>query len=159
MADQYRINGNVFGWASITLKIGGVPYSGFTLINYSDKLTRAYQYGMNRAYAPRGRTQGKYEIDECKIGGSKSSCKIVRGALAALAPDGRSYGNVEFQADVLYVEPGEGDPIHDVLEGCKLSTTSAQHSESPDPLSEEMAFSPMRIYWNGLTLFDSSQEP
>ena len=160
MADQYRINGNVYGWASITLKLDGIPYSGFDLINYSDKRERPYQYGMGRHHGPRGRAPGKYTPDASKIGGSKKSLAIFRAALAAKSPDGRSFGNVPFEADVLYVEEGEGQtPIHDHLEGCVLTTTSAQHQESADPLRDEAEMSVMRIYWNGLTLFDSSQEP
>lgn len=159
MADQYRVNGNVLSWASITLKIDGVPYSGFKLINYGDKRERAYQYGMGRHHGPRGRSHGKYTPEEGKVGGSKSSCAAVRAALAALAQDGKSFGNVPFEVDVLYVEEGSSElTIHDHLEGCVLTGASAQHTEGPEGLEEEMPFSVLRVYWNGLTLFDSTQE-
>lgn len=156
--DQFRVNGNVLSWASITLRIGGVPYSGFKLINYGDKRERAHQYGMGRAHAPRGLSAGKYGLDDGKIGGSKSSCAAVRAALAALASDGKSFGNVRFDIDVLYTENDSSElPIHDQIEGCVITGGAANHTEGVEGLEEEMPFKAMRIRWNGLTLFDDTQ--
>jgi hypothetical protein len=159
MADQYLVNGFVLSWASIILKVDGDPFTGFKLINYADQREHAYQFGMGRHHGPRGRSAGKYTPQPCKLGGAKSSFANLRAKLASKASDGRSFGNVEFEADVMYVEPGSSElTIHDHLERCLLGSTSAQHTEGVEGLEEEADFSVMRITWNGLTLYDSSQE-
>jgi hypothetical protein len=156
MSDQVRVNGNVHSWGSIVLKLDGERYYGFDSVAYSDKRTRVKGYGMGRHQAPRHRSRGKYEVDPVKLRGTKASVQIFREALAAKSPDGVSYGDVEFEVMVQYIDTGEA-PITVEIESCVWAENTSSDEESGDPLKEEFAADPMRIRRNGLTLFDSSE--
>lgn len=156
MSDAIRVNGNLYSWGSIIVKIGGESYSGFTSVSYGDKRERSVQHGMGRHHAPRGRSAGKYSADNTKLGGPTSTIHAVRQALAAMAADGKSYGNAECQVVVQYVEPDE-TPMHVEINRCALATDTSSHDEGPDPLKGEIEFSTMYIVRNGLTLFDQSK--
>ena len=155
MGDGARINGNEYAWDSISLKIDGEPFYGFTAINYGDKRERTKSYGMGRHHAPRGRTGGKYTVDPVKLTGPKATFQAVRAALAAKSPDRQSYGNVPCQIVVQFVEQ-DGTPITDELIDCVWVSNSSSHEESADPLKEEVEFDCMYIKRSGLTLFDNS---
>ncbi len=157
MADKLRVNGNIVSWGSITLKIDGERFTGFTSISFSDKRTRVKAYGMGVGQAPRGRSRGKYEVDPVKIGGPKSSFQAARAKLAALADDGTSYGDVEFQILLQYTERDESESMTVELEDAVWMSNSSSEEEGGDPMKEECEFDIMRIRRNGLTLFDASQ--
>src|SRR5262245_59098964 len=107
MADPIRVNGNQYSWGSIRMKAADEVWSGFTAITYSDKRERVHAYGMGRAHAPRGRSSGKYTVENVKLTGWKNSVQLFRAGLALKSADLRSYGNVEFQIVVQYIESGE----------------------------------------------------
>ena len=160
MSDEIRINGNQLSWGSIKLRIDGEPYFGFNSLDYGDKLTRTKGYGMGLHHAPRGRSRGKYETDNVKIGGPKASFQILRAALAAKSASGTSYGNVEFEIIAQWTEPGVdgGDAGITVEIGrCTWTGDSSSDSESPDPSQETAEFDCMSIRRNGLVLFDDSE--
>lgn len=156
MADPIRVNGNMHSWGSIVVKFDGDSYTGFTSISYADKRERVKGYGMGRHHAPRGRSSGKYTVENPKLGGPTASCQALRAALAAKSADGVSYGNSEFLVVVQYVEYDEA-PMHVEIDRCVLVGNSASHDESPDPLKEELELDAMAIRRNGLTLFDSTE--
>jgi len=151
--DPVLINGNAYSWGSIKAKVDGVDYVGFFEISYGDKLEVAKLYGMGSAHAPRGRSRGKYTTDEVKLKGSKSSVQILKQALAARSKSGKSFGNTEFTLTVSYVE-GDETPITDVLERCRVVGHSRSHTESPDPLSDELVIDCFGIKTNGQTLYE-----
>lgn len=161
MADQIRVNGNVYSWGSLILKIGGERFSGFNSISYGDKRERVKGYGMGRHQAPRSRSRGKYSTDPVKLAGPPGSANEIRAMLAALSSDGVSYGDVEFEIALQYVEPsvdGGGEtPMNIQIERCVIVADTATHEEGSDPLKEEIEIDCMLIRRNGLTLFDSSQ--
>lgn len=154
--DDIRVNGNQHSWGSIKVKIDGVPYFGFKSISYGDKRERVKAYGMGKHQAPRGRSRGKYSTEPSKLGGPKSSIQALREALAAKSPDGISYGDVEFEVVIQYYERYEL-PITVQLERCVIVENTSSEEEGADPLNEEIALDVMKIYRNGLTLFDSSE--
>jgi hypothetical protein len=155
MADQIRVNGNILSWGSIKIKIAGEPYYGFNSLSYADKRERVKVYGMGKHQAPRGRSRGKYSTDPVKLGGPKASVQQLREALAAKSTDGVSYGDVEFEIIGSYYESNEL-PILVQIERCVIVGNSASEEEGADPLKEELEIDCMKIYRNGLTLFDSS---
>jgi hypothetical protein len=157
MADQIRVNGNQHSWGSIVCKIDGDRYFGFTSINYADKRERVKAYGMGRHQAPRGRSRGKYSTDPVKITGWKGSIQSLRDALAAKSANGASYGDVEFEIVVQYIETGE-NPITVEIGRCVWVGNSSSEEEGADPLKEEIELDCMTIRRNGQTLFDSEQE-
>lgn len=156
MSDQIRINGNQLSWGSIKVKLDGQPYYGFTSLTYGDKRERVKAYGMGKHQAPRGRSRGKYSTDPVKLGGPKSSIQALREALAAKSEDGVSYGDVEFEVIAQYFESSElGITVQ--CERCVFVANSSSEEEGADPLKEEIELDTMKIYRNGLTLFDSSE--
>lgn len=155
MADAQRINNNQYSWSSIIFKLNGERFTGFTSITFGDKRERVKSYGMGRHHAPRGRSAGKYTVDPVKVVGAKSSVQALRAALAAAAPDGKSYGNVEFQGLVQYIEADETEMTVE-LDRLVWASNSTGDEEAPDPLKEEFELDCMLIRRNGLTLFDGT---
>lgn len=156
MSDQIRVNGNQLSWGSIVLKLDQELFTGFTGISFADKRERVKAYGQGRHHAPRGRSRGKYTIEPVKLTGWKSSVQIFRTQLAARSLDGKSYGDVEFQVIVQYVEADE-TPLTVAIERCVWAGNSSSDEENPDPLKEEIELDAMLIRRNGLVLFDASQ--
>jgi hypothetical protein len=156
MSDQLRVNGNQYSWGSIVLKLDNDRFTGFTGITYADKRERVKAYGMGRHHAPRGRSRGKYSVEPVKLTGWRGSVQIFRQQLALRALDQRSYGDVEFQIILQYIESGEL-PLTVEIDRCVVTGNNASDEENPDPLKEELEIDPMLIRRNGLVLFDSSQ--
>lgn len=156
MSDQIRVNGNQLSWGSIVLKLDQDVFTGFTSISFADKRERVKAYGQGRHHAPRGRSRGKYTIEPVKLTGWKGSVQIFRKQLAARSADGKSYGDVEFQVIVQYVEADE-TPLTVAIERCVWAGNSSSDEESADPLKEEIEIDAMLIRRNGLVLFDASQ--
>lgn len=154
MADQITVNGNQISWGSIVLKLRSQRFYGFTGISFADKRERVKGYGQGRHHAPRGRSAGKYSVENVKLTGWKASVQQLRQELAvgSLVPGG--YGDTEFEIDVQYIEPDE-IPIQVVIERCVWAGNSTSDEESPDPLKEEIELDTMLIRRNGLVLFDS----
>jgi hypothetical protein len=156
MADQARINGNLFSWSSIVFKIDGDRYFGIRSISYADKRERSFGYGMGRHHGPRGRSAGKYSAEPTKVVMHKDSVRDLRAALAEQSSDGVSFGNVVFQIAVSYVE-GDETPVQDDLVDCVWTGTSVSAEEGPDPMYEEIEINTLYIKWNGLTQFDATE--
>lgn len=156
MADQVRVPDNIHSWGSITVKFRGNKYYGFTSLTYGDKRERVAVYGMGRHHAPRGRTRGKYSTEPGKLVGPKSTVQALINDLAAASSDGKSFGNVEFEAVYQFVENSE-EPLHVVLERCVIDGVTASHEESADALQDELSISYLAIKRNGKYLFDATQ--
>ena len=153
--DTIQVNGNQYSWGSIILKVGDDRLYGFTGISFGDKRTRVKAHGSDKSGAPRGRSRGKYETDEGKLTGWKSSIQALRAALAAQAADGVSYGNTEFNITVQYIEDDE-TPMTVELIRCTIAGDTTSDEEGPDPLKDEIGLDYMYVKRNGLTLFDNS---
>lgn len=151
MADQVRINKNLYSWASIILKVAEERFTGFTAIGYGDKLERSVAYGMGGL--PRGISRGKYTVDESTLTGHTDTVQEVRKALANLSQDKKSYGDVRFQIVIQYVEQ-DLEPQTVELEDCVWIASNSSPSEGAEALTEDITFQPMRIRRNGLTLFE-----
>jgi len=155
MSDEVRVNGNLHSWGSITVKIAEEAYYGFTAIKYGDSRERVKAYGMGRHHAPRGRSRGKYTVEPVTLTGPKGSVQQLRKALADQG-DGVSYGDVEFQIVVQYIEPDD-TPITVDIEDCVWIKNTSSEEEGADPLSEDIELDCMKIRRNGLVLFDESE--
>lgn len=156
MSDAISVNGNQLSWGSITCKIDGSPFHGFIGITYADARERVKAYGMGRHHAPRGRSRGKYTVENSKLTGWKGSIQQLRQELAARALDGVSYGDVEFQVTISYFEDDDM-PILIELNRCVIVKNSSGDDENADPEKEEIELDVMSIRRNGLVLFDSSE--
>ena len=161
MADEKEINGNVYSWSSIELKLDGgaddllveLPYVGVTKIKYNEKIERALVYGLGKSFKPLGMTRGKYSADS-SLTMRKHSAEALRKALAAKSADGATFGEVSFQAIVSYSEPGSNqEPIVVEINGCRIAGTGGDHSEGADGLEEEVPLTVLSIVTNGRTLY------
>ncbi len=158
MADQIRVNGNIYSWGSIVVKVDGERFHGFTSISYADKRERAKVYGLGKHQAARGRTRGKYTTEAVKLKGPLETTSALRKALAKQSPDGKSYGDYEFEIVVQYVEDlSNQEPHTDVLEECVYTGTNSAPEEGSDAVSEELECDTMKIKRNGMYLFDASE--
>ncbi len=156
MADQLRINGVQHSWSSTKLKIEGETFTGITAINYGDALTPTKAYGMGRAHAPRGRTRGKYEPDPIEMTLFKGTAEELRTKLAELSESGTSYGIVEFQMVLQFVE-NDDTPCTIEFIDCRVSADKSSNEENPDPSVENWTLDVMRILRNGKALYDDSE--
>lgn len=154
--DVYRVKGDAFSWASLIIKVDGEEFYGIEEINYEEKLERTKIRGTGRAQAPRGMTGGQYDVSNCSMVMHKDTAKAFRQFLASKAPDGKSYGRVEF---TITVQAVEGDlVIDDVLYGCKLSGRTPSAKQGTDPLKETIPFDCLYVKdGDGLSLFDNSE--
>lgn len=155
MSDEIRVNGNLHSWGSIRAKLNDEVFFGFTAINYADARERVKGHGMGRHHAPRGRSRGKYTTEPVALTGFKGSIQQLRQAIAD-AGDGESYGDVEFQVVVQFVEADDTE-ITDELDRCVWTKNTSNNEEGPDPLTEEIELDCMLIRRNGLVLFDNSE--
>lgn len=155
MSDLQSVNGNSVSWGSLVCKVRDERYYRFTDISFSDKRERVKGYGMGRHHAPILRSRGKYTVENLKISGWTAAVQALRAGLAAAAPGGKSYGDVEFEVLLSYFEPDDTQ-IDVVFSRCVWAANSVGHSESPDPLKEEFELDCMYISRNGLVLFDQS---
>lgn len=153
MSDQIEVNGSQFSWGSIEVKLDGEVFTGFTKIAYGDSRERTKAYGMGRHHAPRGRSRGKYATDPVQLTGWKGSVQTLREALASKSADGNSYGDVEFEITVSYIEADE-TPMLVEIRRCVWAKSAASNEEGPDPLSEEIEIDCMFIVRNGKTLYE-----
>lgn len=155
MGDKIRVNGNQYSYGSIVFKLGDEQFTGFTAIQYGDKRTREKAYGMGRHHAPRGRSRGKYEPEPVKVTGYTSSVQALRAGLAKRAADGKSYGNVEFQGCVQYIEDDEGEYTVE-LDRLVWASNSTSDDEGSDLDKEDIELDVMLIRRNGLVLYDAT---
>src|SRR4030042_4391290 len=155
--DQVRINGNVYSFGSITVKINGERWYRLTSISFADKRERVKAYGMARHQAPIGRSRGKSAAEPVKANAPPGSMQELRALLATEAEDGISYGDVSFGIAVQYVESDETPITVEILD-CVWSGNNSTIRANPDPLKEEAEFACMRIVRNGLGLYDAKHE-
>lgn len=152
--DAQRINGNIYSWSSVEAFVGDDVITGITDVSYGETRTREKAYGTANHRGPRGRTKGKYEVEDPTMTLHLDSWRALTESLAQLAPDGISYGDVPFVVVVQYVEPGEV-PISDVLEDCVIVGWTKNPTEGADAATVEVTLSCMKIRSNGKTLAGS----
>ena len=157
MSDDAILQDNLVSWGSHIMKIDGERWTGFTAFSGgTDKLERAYGYGMNRSHAPIGRTAGKYTPPSPGFTMHASTYIKFIDYLRSKSPNGRSIGGVEFQ---LMLQVAEGSISSDMeWQRCTLSERTPKAEETADSQTREVVLSCMRYIEDGTTLFDSSEE-
>lgn len=156
MGDLQRVNGRLISWGSMTLKLGGEVFTAITEVSYNDKLETAKGYGSAPHQGPRGRTGGKYTCEPTKLKMFLDGAQALRIKLMTLATDLRSYGQVTFDGEVQFAEPGLPAHIHE-LHGLRWTSESETISEGSEATMVEIELDTMYIVRDGGTLFDSSQ--
>jgi hypothetical protein len=154
--DQIRVNGNVLSYGSIKVRVADQTIYGLTSVSYGDKRERVKVYGLGRHQAPRGRTRGKYTVENAKLGGYTSTIQDLRKLLADMSADGISYGDVEFDVVVEMVERDETPCTVELLR-CVWAANTESREEGGDPLKDEIELDVMMIRRDGLVLCDASE--
>lgn len=133
------INGSLFSFPSIELKIRGIIFRGFKSINYSRKRDRPKVYG--NSPDPLGKVVGKNDYT--------ADAEVYLAEFNAfLASIGSGYGDEFFPIYVSYVQNGF-ETIQDQLIGCTLDETEAAQSDGTDPLVRKLTLNPLKILFNG----------
>jgi hypothetical protein len=160
MDDFVRWNRRIVSAKSLIVSIEGVPYQGFTALDYSDKLDRALVWDGKRDGTPIGKTSGKYTPNACSITFLNDVFRkkfiVQLGLLATAQLEPGAIGMAEWTITVQHVEPGQV-PTTDIISGCNLSETKDSYQEGTDALLTECSFQPLAIMRNGLTLFSQAR--
>lgn len=108
MATPPLVNGNKYGWASISLGLDGDDIDGFTAISYKASQTP----GKVRAkgHRKKGRTKGESDSD-----GSFTLLKASADRLIKKLGPGFMTGKKDFPVTVQYSDTGESEIITDEL--------------------------------------------
>lgn len=150
MADTPRINGNVVSWADLSFKLNDERYYGIMEASYGHKRTRTKVYGSGST--PRGRTSGKYEVNEVSITMDVHAYAALTDALAQLSDDGETYGDVEFEGLFQYSYEADGRIFNDELTRLTITGDSNSNSESPDPIKVTVTMDCMELKRDGKRL-------
>lgn len=142
------VNDVEYSWGSITLKINGVELIGYKAISYADGIEREAVYGARRHKI--GMTRGKITTEQ---GSVTMYLKQHRELLDTL---GDGWGDVRFDAEVRYAEPGMPTRV-DIVEGCKFAGNPEGGEEGASALEREVKFDFMRISRDGKYLAPANQ--
>lgn len=133
------VNGTLYAWADIVTAIGGVPITGITGIEYSDKQTVENKWGAGRH--PVGRSKGRIEPD-AKIELYQEEVE----ALQAQSPNGRLQDLPPFDITVCYM-PDSGLVHVDKIRNCQFSENPRKWKEGDTAATVELPLVPSHIEW------------
>lgn len=134
------INGQLYSWGDVIVTIGGVPITGITGVEYSDKQEIVNKHGAGRL--PVGRGKGRI-ISEGKI--SLYHEEVL--ALQRAAPNGRLQDLPVFDVRVSYIKTA-GDPvITDIIRNCNIVNNPRKIKEGDTAQEVELELLPSHIEW------------
>lgn len=151
MSDEVRVNGRLAD-GSITIKLRGKEYYGFTEITYGDGVEVTKVWGLGKHRGARGRTKGKYDAEDTTLKGPKSTIESLFADLKSISSDG-AISTPEFPITVAYVDGTK--TFVDTIKQCRVLKRKAgpPASDSSDAVIDELTLSVMSIDWNGNTMF------
>lgn len=115
------INGREYGWADISVIIGGVPVTGIRAIKYEEEMEKENIYGAGRHPVSRGYGRVK----------ATGSITLLSGTVLALkekAPKGQLHRMAPFSIDVLY-QPDGGAMVKHTLKNCEFKKNTFDWKE------------------------------
>lgn len=139
------INGNRYGWASISLAINGIQYEEFTAISYR----ASQEVGKVRGKGHRkiGRTKGQSDSEGSFTLLKRDADKLIKD----LGP-GFMTGNKDFVVVVSYSETAEGDIVTDTLESCRIITIENTPAQGAEPATTVFTIDVGGILLNGVNV-------
>lgn len=137
------INGNRYGWASISLGIDGVDEEEFIAITY----TSSQEIGKVRGkgHRKRGRTKGESDNE-----GSFTLLKKHANALIKRLGPGFMTGKRDFPIAVSYAETAEAQIITDDLEGVRIINVEDTREPGTDAAAVQFNIDIGRILYDGV---------
>lgn len=145
-----RINGHVYSWANVTIKIAGRPFEGIQSLSYYDKRERMKVAGNNGGGPPLGMTDGLYNAEDGELEAIRETAEDIRSYVALLGLS-TSFGDGRFIITVSVSKLGKL-AINDSIIGCRITGAGANHENSAEASKVKIPFVCERIVHNGLTL-------
>lgn len=137
------INGKLYGWADVTVLIGGTPITGIRAVKYSDKQEVSNIYGAGRR--PVGRGMGRITCE--------ASIKILADEVRAIAANsrtGRLQDIAPFDVQVSYIPEESGKIVHDVIHNCQFSDIELDWQEGDASKDVDLPLVCSHIDWGKL---------
>jgi hypothetical protein len=135
-----ELNNVVPSWVDIRVRIDSVEIAGITGLSFGDKVEDEMVYGSRRL--PRGRTRGRYVVDDASMTVHHDTFLEIIGAL------GDGWGDKVFEV-VEQISLPNGRISTTVLESCRMKGAPGGGEEGVSALTRELPFSPMRIKRDG----------
>lgn len=135
-----ELNNAIPSWVDIRAKVDSEEIAGITAVSYGDKVEDELVYGAGRF--PRGRTRGKYTVDDCSI-------TVHHDTFVELVSRfGDGWCDKLFEIVEQTALPG-GRISTVVLEQCRFKGAPGGGEEGSSALTRELPFSCMRIKRDG----------
>jgi len=140
MAEYPKINGQIYSFASVEVKVGTQVFTGFTDVSY----TQTLEPGIFRGTRPEklARTIGEHNVE-----GSFTLVKVEYQELIEALGDG--YMQTGFDITVTYSETNS-PIVTDVLTSCRITSEEDSHSQGTDALVVACDLDIMKMTRNGL---------
>jgi hypothetical protein len=140
MADQPRVNGIDYDYASIEIQLDGALFISIQDISYKHGCKPGYSRGTHPQAL--GRTTGEYE--------ATGSMTLSKSAATELHQQlGSGYMTKQFDIVVTYAPPGQ-DMITDRLLGVRITDEDNSHSSGTDGLSVSIELDIRRLQLDGM---------
>lgn len=136
---QPLINGKAYEWADIVVNVMGVPMTGVTSIEYSEKQSMENVYAAGRF--PNARTYGKVE-PTAKITFLMSDIEAVQ----AVAPLGRIQDIPEFDIPVMFLDTNNQTVKHK-LRNVRFTENKRTSSAGDGALTVEIELIISHVEW------------
>lgn len=140
---QAIINGNLYDYGAVDIKVGGITYVGAVSVDYSSELVPGKVFGSDPGVV--GRTPGKATF-------AAEIEMIYRYWLELREALGDSYGRATFDVVVSYGDDGQGmrteekQPVTtDSIVGCRITKVSRAHKSGSDALVVRLTLDPTNI--------------
>lgn len=150
--DVKRINGKIYDFGSVILKIDGIKYEAWKSIKYSQKRERVKVGKAGRPRTPLGLTRGKPNAENLVISMLTEAAQELRDNCAKKT-DGVSYGDHVFPISLQRFEPGKPRPQTDEFFQCAIVGDGGGVDDNGDPEFEDVEIMVSSLKRDGKTLY------
>lgn len=141
------INGHRYSFASIEARFNGIPFIGFSAINYKPSMKAGMVYGSRPQ--PIGRTRGKVEFT-FDFEMYRLEFEVLKATLGA---GGIGFGETPFDTVVQYAEiPLYPTVITDTIFAARIEEVDLSNADGTDPSKVKCTCSALGISLNGVPI-------
>lgn len=141
------INSVAYDFENIRIDLGGTETIGLRSISYEDGFENEKMMGARRW--AEDSTEGVYNAEDAE---AELLFYEYRNLISRL---GNGFGNKSKRFDISVTYAHDGEPtVTDILQGCRIRTPAADHSQGGDNLVVSVTFEVMRVKWDGNYLLD-----
>jgi hypothetical protein len=139
------VNGHRYSFASIEARFNGIPFIGFSAINYKPSLKAGMVYGSRPQ--PIGRTRGKVEFT-FDFEMYRLEFEVFKATLGA---GGIGYGEIAFDTVVQYAELGQ-PVITDTIVAARIEEVDLSNADGTYPSKVKCSCSALGMLLNGVPI-------